>query len=93
MGRIVAIVLLTAILSFVGYQTWGVLCDQKGLEAKAEEIARSAASLKKENQEIKEQIESLGKSDNLIKELKARFNYRLPEEKVIIVTEGNKKTE
>ncbi len=93
MGRIVAITLLTVALSFVSYQAWGVIKDQRGLEVKAEEIAKSAEGLGKENQMIKEQIDRLGKSDNLVKELKARFNYRLPEEKVIIVTEGNNKSE
>lgn len=42
--------------------------------------------LEKENGEIKSQIEYYSHPENLEKELRSKFNYRRPDEKMMIIT-------
>lgn len=85
MGRYFILAALVAAIGFVGYQIYGVAGDYKGLSDEAAAVKSESDALDKENAELRERIEYLGKPENLIKEIKARFNYRLPEEKTIIV--------
>lgn len=55
---------------------------EKNLAAKEDKIRL----LEKENEEIKLRIEYFSHPENLEKELRARFNYRRPDEKMIIIT-------
>lgn len=48
-------------------------------------LKAKADSLIAENAEIKSEIEYFSRPENLEKELRAKFNYKKPEEKMIIV--------
>jgi cell division protein FtsB len=88
MGRYFILAAIVAAIGFVGYQIYGVAGDYKGLLDEQSVVKSESDALSKENAELRERIEYLGKPENLIKEIKARFNYRLPEEKTIIVAPG-----
>ena len=42
--------------------------------------------LSKENEELQEQLDYFSREENLEKELRAKFNYKNPGEKVMIIT-------
>lgn len=48
-------------------------------------LEADARSLEEENRELLSDIRYFSKVENLIKELRSRFNYRFPDEKFIIV--------
>ncbi|MFA5052444.1 MAG: septum formation initiator family protein [Parcubacteria group bacterium] len=85
MGKYVLFAIFITAIGFVGYQTYGMLRDYRDLSGEVSEAKDGANRLTNENEELKERIEYLGKPENLIKEIKSRFNYRLPDERTIIV--------
>jgi cell division protein FtsB len=85
MGRYFILAALVAAIGFVGCQIYGVAADYRGLESERQAAKDESESLTRENAELNERIDYLGKPENLIKEIKSRFNYRLPEEKTIII--------
>lgn len=85
MGRYLALAAIVAAIGFVGYQIYGVAGDYRNIKSEQAAAREESESLISENAELKERIEYLGKPENLIKEIKSKFNYRLPEEKTIIV--------
>jgi len=85
MTRIVIAITLFAGLAIASFQFYGIEKDTSGLEDKAAILRSEADVINEENKNIGEKIQYLGQADNLIKELKTKFNYRLPEERTIIV--------
>ncbi|MDD5098852.1 MAG: hypothetical protein PHP35_00710 [Candidatus Colwellbacteria bacterium] len=85
MTKILLAVAFSAVLIITAFQFYGIAKDTVGLEEEAELLRNEANALTKENQETREKIDYLGKAENLIQEIKTKFNYRLPEEKTIIV--------
>jgi cell division protein FtsB len=77
--------MLIAAIGFVGFQIYGIVRDYRNLSAEVSATRSEAENLSAENKELREKIEYLGKPENLIKEIKSRFNYRLPEERTIII--------
>jgi len=91
MMRIAIVSVLLAGLAIASFQFYGVEKNTAGLKAQVAALQEEAAEIQQDNQKIDEKIKYLGRSDNLIKELKAKFNYRLPDEKTIIVAPKEKR--
>lgn len=83
---IVFLLILIVVLSFQIYIFWGKerKINEEFLELKKK---MEAALIEKEN--LKTELDYLSNPLNLEKELKARFNYRKPEEKMIIIVPPN----
>ena len=85
MMRIAIAIALFAGLAVASFQFYGVEKDTKGLNDQLLTLQGEAQTINDENKKIGEKIQYLGQADNLVKELKAKFNYRFPDEKTIIV--------
>ena len=85
MMRIAIALVLFAGLAIAAFQFYGVEKDTAGLQNKVAALRNEATAIQQDNKKIEDKIRYLGRSDNLVKELKAKFNYRLPDEKTIIV--------
>lgn len=85
MGRYIIFIILFFIIGFVIYQIYGLTFDYQGLLRKAETMRKESETLLKENIEMQNRIKYLGEAENLIQEIKSRFNFRLPNERMIIV--------
>ncbi len=72
-------------ISFVGYQIYGIAIDYADLVAKISVVRTEAERITSENEKLVERIHYLSKPENLIQEIKRKFNFRLPEERTIIV--------
>lgn len=59
--------------------------ERRTLKAQMTETQDEVALIQSDNEELYSQIEYYSDPHNLEKELRARFNYRLPNEKLIIV--------
>lgn len=75
---------------------WGlvnIIREKITLETKNKTLQATLNNLVKENQNLSSKIEYLQKPENLVKELKSEFNFRHPEEKLIIIVPSTTKTE
>lgn len=86
-------VFLLFILIIVGYQLYGTFKSYKDFKSRFAEVEAAAAILEEEHQKMQKEIRYFSKVENLIKELRSRFNYRFPGEKIIIVAPEGAATE
>lgn len=84
-GRIAIITIFVIILGFAGYQAKVMSNNFNDLNAKYGSVKKEASILNAENIKLKKNVDYLNIPENIIKEIKARFNYRFPDEKLIIV--------
>lgn len=89
MWRWVVIVLVVALL---GWGIYDLLAEKRVLTGEVEKFSASLKTLEEENQMLAERIEYFKRPENLLKELKSQFNYRSPDEKLIIVIPGVEST-
>ena len=71
--------------------SWGLfrLIASKGeLKSEISELSAKSASLTAENRELADQIDYFKNPANLLNEARKQTNYRLPNEKLIIIVPG-----
>jgi hypothetical protein len=76
---------MIAAMMFVGYQIYGVIGEYRQLSGEMTSIKTSADDLSVENEGLRERVQYLSEPENLINEIKSKFNYRFPDERTIIV--------
>ena len=74
-----------AFFIFFGFQIYKINLEAAGANSKLSELKSEKAAMESDNDSLKAQIEYFADPRNLGKELRARFNVRLPGEKLIIV--------
>ncbi len=77
----ILIIILTAALA----QDYLMFREKNLLENKLRRLTAKAEALEKDRAEIQSGIEYFSRPENLEKELRAKFNYKKPGEKMIIV--------
>lgn len=82
--RIIAAILII-ILMAVWVQIYFIFKERNQLKSRLDGLTLKANSLTEENEKIKSEIEYFSLPENLEKELRAKFNYKKPGEKMIIV--------
>ena len=85
--RIAILVILVIILIAVGWEIFSMARENKRVKDDFEKLVNQFDSVKKENDTLKEELDYYSKPENLIKELRARFNYKISDEKMIIITQ------
>jgi cell division protein FtsB len=85
MGRYFVLAILMIAIGFAGYQIYGLFGEYRRLSSEAKTFEEEAGVLEGENKELEARAEYLANPENLINEIKSRFNYRLPGEKTILV--------
>ena len=83
--KIWQIAVIFALIGAVGFGLYRLSSEKKGLEKTVAELKTKENDLTKENKNLEARLEYLKIPENLIKEAKARFNYRAPGEKLIIL--------
>lgn len=73
------------IMAGLGYHLFGAHMETRHAAAELVEAQEELQNLEEENRKLAEDIEYYSEPHNLEKELRARFNYRAPNEKLIIV--------
>lgn len=80
------VLILSIILIAVLIQAYFILKERDQLKIKMDDLNNRFGVLSKENSDIQSEIEYFSHPENLEKELKQRFNYKKPGEKMIIIT-------
>jgi len=84
------IYLVFAILFFsIAYEIYTIDSDRRDLKREMASVVDEKEFVEEENSRLEEQVDYFSNPRNLEKELRARFNYRLPYEKLIIVIPEN----
>ncbi len=84
--RFATIIILSIILIAVLIQAYFILKERDQLKIKMDDLNGRFGALSKENFDIQSDIEYFSHPENLEKELKQRFNYKKPGEKMMIIT-------
>lgn len=85
--KMAILVILVVILIAVGWQVFSLAKDNRKVKDEFKKLANQLELVKKENDTLKEELDYYSKPENLVKELRARFNYKISDEKLIIITQ------
>ena len=83
--KIVLFVIIVILFAVVGSQAYFILKERNQLRAEVMGLNGELNTLQGENEALKEDIAYFSNPLNLEKELKSKFNYKDPGEKMIIV--------
>ena len=72
-----------AILGVMSVQLFRIIVDDDRVGANLDKARTEAQALKLENEQLQSDINYFSKPENLIKEFKAKFDYKKPGEKLI----------
>lgn len=86
------IILFSFLIAFLGWGFYGLRQERASVGAEVNELFARVEALKKENTELKSDIEYYQNPENLVKELKSQFNYRAPDEKMLILVPSGSST-
>ena len=81
--RVIAWITAAIILGFVSFQVYRLYASNSIAESEFGRISSKLEELEKENEQLQADIVYYSESENLAKELKARFDYKKPGEKLI----------
>lgn len=84
--KIATIIILSIILLAVAVQVYLIVKERGQLKKELENSNSRFNVLARENTELNSEIEYFSRPENLEKELRAKFNYKKPEEKMMIIT-------
>ena len=85
MIRTIILIILIILIAISWVELFSLFKDDNKLKSELSEITKKAQVLSEENQSLKAQIDYYSNPANLEKELKSRYNYRRPDEKMMIV--------
>ncbi|EKD24090.1 MAG: hypothetical protein ACD_81C00112G0002 [uncultured bacterium] len=86
MGKYITIALLAIIIIVVSIQAFGLFRKGNDMGNQLQASKEKVEMLNKENESLQEQLDYFSREENLEKELRAKFNYKNPGEKVMIIT-------
>ncbi len=85
MARYIIIVVILVLIGFTGYQGYKLYSQKITLEKKLAKINNQLDGIYEENRKLAADLEYFKRPENLAKELRSRFNYVSPGEKLLII--------
>ena len=86
MGKYITIAILAIIIIVVSVQTLKLFGRERDMGSQLRASKEKMEMIGRENGELQAQIEYFSHRENLEKELRAKFNYKRPEESTMIIT-------
>lgn len=83
--RVFIVIILSIILSAILAQSYFFIKERNRLKIDSDNLNSRLQALSKENADLQSDIEYFSRPENLEKELKSRFNYKKPGEKMMII--------
>jgi predicted nuclease with TOPRIM domain len=83
--KVLIYLIFGAVMAVLGYELYGLNTELSEVKGKFTELNVEKEEILKDNEKLEANINYFSNPRNLEKELRARFNVRLPEEKLIIV--------
>lgn len=90
--KIAAIAVLAAILVLVAWQVLGFFMQERQLSAALADVQARLTKAQADEANLQAEVKYLANPLNLEKELRARFNYKLPGETMIIIVPSQTST-
>lgn len=84
--------IFAAIIVLLGWGLAGVFAEQRKLEGTAGTLRAELTALEGENTGLESDISYYERPENLVKALKEQFNYRAPDERLIILVSPSTST-
>ncbi len=81
------------IVLLIGWGLYSLMSAKNQLKTQISELSGKVADLTKENRDLSDELDYLKSEENLLKLLKEQTSYRLPDEKLIIITSGTTSTQ
>lgn len=79
-------VILAMVIIYLAVQIYLIVKERNQLKERLANMGGRLESLAKENNKIQSEIDYFSRWENLEKELRAQFNYKRPDEKMMIIT-------
>jgi len=90
--RTAILIILVVALIAISWQVFSMAKENQRVKNDFKKLTNQFESVKKENESLKEELNYYANPENLLKELRSRFNYKISGEKMIIITpQENKK--
>ena len=83
--RVLIIIILIIILTLILIELYFLIKERNQLKADLDNLNSRLQALTKENAELQSEIEYFSHPENLEKELRSKFNYKKPDEKMMII--------
>ncbi len=83
--KVLVLLIFIVILGGILFQAYTINFDRRALKLETAKVTDELNLLHEGNERLYRDIEYFSDPHNLEKELRARFNYRLPHERLIIV--------
>jgi len=88
MKQWLAFIVVGIIIVIAGFQLFRLYAEKSDLTRRLSNFQTTVDSLTSENQKLETDIEYFGNEENLVKELKSKFNYVELGEKLMIIVPG-----
>ena len=75
----------TAVLVIAGFEVYDLFAQRESLSREIMKLETQANILDAQNGRLLEDVDYYSHDENLVKEFKSKFNYRAPDEKLIIL--------
>ena len=85
MKKFITYLVFAAVVVVLGYELYGLNSEALEAKNKLTDLDSAKEEILKDNEKLKQDIDYFSEPHNLEKELRARFNIRLPGEKLIII--------
>jgi len=86
MGKYTIIAISIIVIAVLSLQTFGLFKKSEGISGQLRASSEKMEELQKENDQLRAQIDYVSRDENFEKELRAKFNYKKPEERMLIIT-------
>lgn len=86
MAKYITIAILVVVIMVVVVQSFGLFREGGAMGEQLRASKEKSERLEKENGELQAQINYFSREENIEKELRSKFNYKKPEEKIMIIT-------
>jgi len=83
--KFITYLVFAAVVVVLGYELYGLNSEALEAKNKLTDLDSAKEEILKDNEKLKQDIDYFSEPHNLEKELRARFNIRLPGEKLIII--------
>ena len=83
--KIFTVIIISIVLLAVLVQSYFIIKERNRLKTDLDNLNNRLQALLGENADLRSDIEYFSHPENLEKELKSRFNYKKPDEKMLII--------
>lgn len=86
-------IVIVALIGVIGFGVYSLWIENQKMNEEIDKITETYEELKNENRNIKEKINYFENTENLKEEARKNFNYKEPDEEMMIIVPGTSEEE